>query len=79
MCIYCKIYVLIKICLPGVIGKVSYHKETFYSLIADFGTLNDSYRAWELEPYSGIISVIFDIKQIYLHDAVKFTSNFRTR
>ncbi len=58
--------------LPGIVGKVSCHNQTFYSIITVFGTLNDSYRACELEPYSGIISVVhedLDIKKISLHEA----------
>ena len=58
--------------LPGVIGKVSEHKETFYTVLTSFGTLQDSYRASDLEPYSGLVSVnINDLysKMIALHTA----------
>ncbi len=47
--------------LPGVIGKVSEHKETFYTVLTSFGTLQDSYRASDLEPFSGLVSVNINV------------------
>jgi hypothetical protein len=58
--------------LTGVIGKDSEHKEIFYTVLTSFGTLQDSYRASDLEPYSGLVSVnINDLysKMIALHTA----------
>ncbi len=58
--------------LPGVVGKVTEHKEIFYTILTVFGTLNDNYRACDLEPYSGIVDVDLeelDVQKISLHTA----------
>jgi hypothetical protein len=65
--------------LPGVIFRISKHKDTYHHILTVFGVLADKYLTSDLEPYSGVISVDLEaptesIKIISLHEAAKLQS-----
>jgi len=65
--------------LPGMVCKVSDHQEKFYRILTFYGILADKYRASDLEPYCGVVSVVLDdyqnkYKEISLSEAAKLKS-----
>ena len=46
--------------MPGMICKVAKHQEKFWSILTQYGALNDKVRTSDLEPYYSIVDVNFE-------------------
>ena len=46
--------------LPGMVCKISNHKQHFYGIVTEYGMLNDNYLASDLESYSGVVNVTLE-------------------
>jgi hypothetical protein len=61
--------------IPGIVVKVSTHKETFYQVKTQYGILNDMLRASDLEMYYGVIDVANVTNMVALTTTAQLASN----
>ena len=62
--------------LPGMVCKITSHKQQFHSILTEWGILNDNYLASDLEKFSGVVNVSLEkyeekFKGISLTEAAK--------